>query len=241
MLVYFYGKRENLRLMDNTFGLFKQQTENVVTEYDLAEKSTIGRTYLLELKPDANITNLRLHFTVLPRHLIVSRIGSILRKRSDYLLLEGDPNDKVVKRYQLEILPRREEKRIEALADMLGRMNIIEIGSRKFEQDFIIWVNDQEFFKSIFKKHDQIVKNIYFHKNQIVRISFYPLESPSIRLVIELTEGIRPKLLLDILNELTAAIITTGKKGYFAKTGLRIVKDTTLEADKEKVDDRYKI
>ncbi len=242
MTVYFFGKKENLRLMDDTFELFKQQSGDKATKFDLVEKSTMGRTYLIELQPESNLSNLRLHLTLVYRHLILSRIGAVLRKTKDYLLLEADPNDKIVKRYQLEILPRREDKRIKALTDMLGKLEKIDIGSRKFEEVLNIWVNDPEFFKTIFTRETQITKKLFAQRNQIVRVSFYPLSSPSIRLVTELNEGIRPKLLLEILSDLTAAIISLGTKGFYSKQkSVGIVKDKTIEKDERKIDERYKI
>lgn len=242
MTVYFFGKKENLRLMDDAYELFKQQYKGKATKFDLVEKSSMGRTYLIELQPESNLSNLRLHLTLVYRHLILSRIGAILRKTKDYLLLEADPNDKIVKRYQLEILPRREAKRIKALTDMLGQLEKIDIGSRKFEEVLSIWVNDPEFFKTIFTRETHIAKKIFAQRNQIVRISFYPLSSPSIRLVTELNEGVRPKLLLEILSDLTASILSLGEKGFYSKQkALRIVKDTTIEEDERRKDERYRI
>lgn len=242
MTVYFFGKKENLRLMDNTFELFKQQSGDKVTKLNLVERSTMGRTYLIELKPESKLTNLRLHLTLVYRHLILSRIGAALRKKKDYLLLEADPNDKIVKRYQLEILPSREDKRIKALTDMLGQLEKIDIGSRKFEEVLNIWVNDPEFFKTIFSRETKIARKIFAQRDQIVRVSFYPLSSPSIRLVTELNEGVRPKLLLEILSDLTAAISSLGAKGFYSKQkSLGIVKDKTIEEDERKIDERYRI
>jgi len=244
--VYYFGKKKNLQLMDDTFRIFNERSGERLIKLDLAEYSTMGRTYLGELKPELSLENFRIHITLVQRHLILSRIASILRKRKDYILIEADPIDKIVHRYQLEILPRRDEKNIKALVDMLNRLEKINIKSAKFADIFSIWVNDPELFIAAFQKQPQIIKNIYTQRNNIIRVSIYPLESPSIRLAAELTEELKPSVLMDILFELTSGIITLGKKGYYAKqrtAGLGIIEDKTLEDDKKKREreKRYKI
>ncbi len=237
ILVYFLGKRKNLIIMNNTFKKTKQCSKDWITNFKLAEESTTGRTYLLEVKPNLSLKDFRVHFTMVNRHLILSKIASILRKRRDYILLEADPSDNVVKRYQLEVLPRREEKMIKALLDMLGELEPLELGSSKLEEMFIFRVNDSELFLTAFKKGKHIIRNLYSLRNQIIRLSYYPLESPSIRIVAVLSESLNLKPLMDLLFTLTANIADLGKKGYYSKqrtVGLRIHEDKTVEKDKRK-------
>ena len=227
--------------MNNTFKTTKQSSKDWITKFKLVEESTTGRTYLLNVKPNLSLKDFRVHFTMVNRHLILSKIASIIRKRRDYILLEADPSDKVVKRYQLEVLPRREEKSIKALLDMLGKLEPLELGSSKLEEIFIFRVNDSELFLTAFKKEKQIIKNLYSLRNHIIRLSYYPLESPSIRLVAELSESLNPRPLMDILFNLTANIADLGNKGYYAKQrtiGLRIYEDKTIEKDKQKLKSR---
>ena len=58
----------------------------------------------------------------------------------------------------------------------------------------------------------------------------------------ELNEGVKPKLLLEILSDLTASIMSLGAKGFYSKQkALGIVKDKTIEEDERKKDERYRI
>jgi hypothetical protein len=237
LLNYYFGKKKNIQLMDYYFELFKKASGTQFKEIKMAEESTIGRTYLLTVKSDKSLEDFRLHFTMVQRHLIISRLISKLRKRRDYGLLEAEPKDKVVKRYQLEILAKHDEKRIESLAEMLGKLETLNIGSNRFEEFFIIRVNDSDFFKAVFQKEQEIIKYIYAIRNSIVRISYYPLERPSIRLVTNMDNDINPKLLFNILFELTSTIVFLGKKSYYSKqrsVASRLVKDVTLEKDKHR-------
>ncbi|MFX1285988.1 MAG: hypothetical protein ACFFB5_20260 [Promethearchaeota archaeon] len=237
ILVYFLGKRKNLMIMNKAFKATKQSSKDWITNFELVEESTTGRTYLLEVKPDLSIKNFRVHFTMVNRHLILSKIASIIRKRRDYILLEADPSDKVVKRYQLEVLPRREEKSIKALLDMLGKLEPLELGSSRLEEKFIFRVNDSDLFLTAFKKGKNIIRNLYSMRDHLIRLSYYPLESPSIRIVAELTESLNPRPLMNILFNLTANIADLGKKNYYSKKrtiGLRIHEDKTVEKDKQK-------
>ncbi|UCG01173.1 MAG: hypothetical protein JSW11_16335 [Candidatus Heimdallarchaeota archaeon] len=236
LIVYYFGKKRNLWLMENTFSSISHGSGKRITELKLVEESTMGRTYLAEVKPDLSVTNFRIHFTMVHRHLILSKIASIIRKRRDYILLEADPSDKVVNRYQLEILPRREHNRIKKLVDMLGKLQTLEIRNPRFEESFIARVNDSDFFEAIFQKNKRLIQILFNQRNHIVRVSLYPLESPSIRVVAELNEQVNPKLLIDVIFFSAAAITSVAKKGFFAKqkAGLRVVPDKTLEKDKER-------
>ncbi|MHA2246720.1 MAG: hypothetical protein ACXADY_17385 [Candidatus Hodarchaeales archaeon] len=242
--VYYFGKKINLTLMDNAFDIISREKGELVVDYNLAERSTIGRTYLVELKPGLSLENLRIHFTMVPRHLIVSRIATFIRKRKDYILIEADPSDKIVHRYQIEILRMHDEKSIKALVDMLGLLEKINIGGPNFDRIFGIWVNNPEFFEAAFNKEQKIIKNIYGQRHHITRVSFYPLESPSIRLVAELSAGVHPTRLMDILSDLTTVVTSLAKKGYYAKQKQfsPVVKDRKLEEEKQKkLDKRYKV
>jgi len=243
MMTYFLGKRKNLQLMDYTYDLINKSSQQQLIKYELVEKSTMGRTYIAEVQPNLPLTNIRIHFALVHRHLILSKIASILRKRRDYILIEADPTDKIVHRYQFEIIPNHEKKSIKALYDMIKNLNTLEIPSSKYNETFITKVNDLEFFEKIFQENTQIIKKIYAQKNNITRISLYPLESPSIRLVAEIKEELKPRLLLDILFDLTNSISSLTKKGYFAKRKVipRIYRDTTLDKEKKRYEDRYKI
>jgi len=234
--VYYFGKKENLKLMDESFEILKHEMGDWIINSELAEMSTTGRTYLLKMKGDNIFTNFRVHFTMVHRHLILSRIGSILRKRRDYVLIEADPSVDLVKRYQLEILPKRETKRIKALSDVLLNLKSIELGHSNFDAIFLIRVNAPLLFPAILQYKKNIAKNLFAYRNMIVRISFYPLTSPSLRIVAELSDRLNFKHLLDILSDFTIGIISLGKKGQYAKerTSLRIVRDKDLEKDKEK-------
>lgn len=237
LFVFFYGKRENLLLMDNTFELLKDKNGDRVLNYELVERSTFGRTYLVDLTPELSLENFRVHFTLIKRHFVSNRVGSYIWKHKDYILIEADPKNKIVKRYQVEILPKNDAKRIKALTDMLSKLNKMEIGDY-----FSVWVNDQDFFKAVFQKNTQIIKKLYSQKEHIVRVSFYPLESPSIRIVGELSEGVRPIQLMDILFDMTNGIISLGHKGFYAKQkALRLIEDKTLEKERRFAEDRFKI
>jgi hypothetical protein len=244
--VYYFGKRKNLQLMDDAFKILSEKSGERLINLDLAEYSTMGRTYLVQLKPEQSLKNFRIHFALIQRHLILSRIASYFRKRKDYILIEADPTDKIVHRYQLEILPTRDQKNIKALADMLNRLEKMRIRSAKFSETFSIWANDPDFFLAAFQKQPQIIKNIYSQRNNINRVSIYPLESPSIRLVAEIAEELKPSILMDILFELTSIIMTLAKMGYYVKQrkpGIRIIEDKTIEEEKKKreKDRRYRI
>ncbi|MFX0013930.1 MAG: hypothetical protein ACFFB2_12905 [Promethearchaeota archaeon] len=243
IVTYYFGKKKNLQLMDSTYNSINKGTEQKITNFKLVERSTMGRTYFVETKPDLPLKDFRIHFALVHRHLLLSKIASMIRKRRDFILLEADPADKIVHRYQFEILPNREQKNIKALYDMLKHLHTLETQSSKFNETFIIKVNDFEFFKKILEEQSDIIKKIYAQKEQIIRISLYPLESPSIRLAAEINESLKPKLLFDILFELTSGITSLAKKGYFSKQKQipRVIKDTTIEKDKKKLDDRYKI
>lgn len=238
IIVYFVGKKKNLQLMDHAFKLVNHTGGDKIVNFDLVEESTIGRTYLGEVKPELSLTNFRVHFAMVQRHLLLSKIASILKKRCDYILLEAEPSDRVVKRYQLEILPKREEKRIKALVEMLGKLETMEIGNPKLEEIFIFRVNDAEFFHKAFHVGKRLIKNLYSQRNHLIRLSYYPLETPSIRLVAELNERFNPKILIEILFDLTTNITKLGNKGYYAKQRhLRVFKDKNVEKDKQR---RYK-
>jgi hypothetical protein len=238
LIFYVRGKRKNHEIMDKTFKLIEKSGKDRITKFERVEESTIGRTYLGEVKQGLSITDFRVHFTMVQRHLILSRIAAVIRNRCDYVLFEAEPSDKVVKRYQLEILPKREEKRIKALIEMLGQLKRIDIGSPQLEEIFIFRVNDEELFVKALRKEKGIIRNLYSQRNHIVRLSYYPLEKPSIRLVAELIDGINPKQLIDILFDLTMNISELGRKGYYAKQrgSLRVVKDENLEKDKHRRD-----
>ena len=241
LVVYILGKRRNIEIMDSSFKLIEKSGKDRITNFKMVEESTIGRTYLGEVKQGLSLKDFRVHFTMVQRHLILSKIAAIFRNRRDYVLLEAEPSDNVVKRYQLEILPKREEKRIKALVNMLGKLERVEVGSPHLEEIFIFRVNDEELFVKALREGKRIIKNLYAQKNHIVRLSYYPLEKPSIRLVAELMDGVNPKQLLDILFDLTMNITNLGKKGYYAKqrSNLRVIKDETLEKDKRRRDEYY--
>ncbi|WP_455143045.1 hypothetical protein [Candidatus Hodarchaeum mangrovi] len=240
LVVFYLGKRKNIQLMDNSINLLQRDKENNGWKFKLAEKTTSGRTYLVDLKKDLLLEDFRIHFTLIPRHLIISRIGSLIRKRRDYLLIEADPADKIVFRYQIEIMPYREEKRRKALFDMLGKLQKISIGNPQFEKSLGIWVNDPEFFSAVFQEKPQILRNLFSYRDIIVRFSLYPLEHPSIRLVAELSEGIEFTKLIETLFDLTAGIVNIGSKGFYAKKKdqLRIIRDKKLEEEKQRHGDR---
>ncbi len=239
-IVYLFGKKKNIQLMDTTIELFQKIEAPQSLKFNLVERSTNGRTYLVDLKEEHFLKNYRVHLTLIPRHLIISRIGAFIRKRKDYLLIEADPTDKIVNRYQIEIVPLREEKRIKNLVDMLGKLQKINMKSSQFGEILGFWVNDPEFFKAIFKNEPQILRNIFSQRYNIVRISYYPLDSPSIRLVAELSEMAEPEKLMAILFDLTKNIVTLASKGFYSKQKikLRIIKDKTIEEEKQKGRDR---
>ena len=83
---------------------------------------------------------------------MISKLATLVRKKHDYVLLEANPQDKVVHRYQIEILRKNDKDRIKSLADMLYQLKHVSVGSTKFEDEFLIRVNDEEFFKAIFSK-----------------------------------------------------------------------------------------
>ncbi|MFW9778457.1 MAG: hypothetical protein ACFFE8_06335 [Candidatus Heimdallarchaeota archaeon] len=233
LLIYVLGKRKNLRIMDISIGQIEQKSKNWVTEFQLDEFSTIGRTYRTELQPNLAVKNLRIHFTMVQRHLLMSKIGSLLRRRKDYLLVEADPQDKIVHRYQIEILNRNDEGRIKALVDMLGML--VDISSRNptIDENFIIRVNDREFFQTIFESNPNLLKIIYSIRENLVRVSLYPLATPSIRIVTELNERTQPSLSLRLLLELVTEITRLGKKGFYMKQQVpRVTKDPTIKEEK---------
>ena len=237
LFIYFIGKKRNIDLMDSTFNKFNEANEEKITNLKLMEANTTGRTYLGEVEENFPLNNFRLHFTLVPRHLIISKLASLVRKKLDYVVLEADPIDKVVNRYQIEILNKQEKKTIKSLSDMLYKLDHLSIGNVKFDETFIIGVNDLEFFQAVYQKAPQVVKNLYSIRNNLIRLSFYPLVHPSLRLVSILDDKFNPKISLDILNELTSTIASLAQKGYFAKTrsiNLRVAKDLTLEKNKPK-------
>ena len=94
-----------------------------------------------------------------------------------------------------------------------------------------------EFFQAVFKKSPQLVKYLYSLRSCLVRLSYYPLTQPSIRIVSKLDDTFNPKIHIATLIELTATITALGQKGYYAKkksADIRIAKDKSLEKDKRK-------
>ncbi|MFX0171777.1 MAG: hypothetical protein ACFE9L_07655 [Candidatus Hodarchaeota archaeon] len=236
LLVYYFGKKTNLTLMDESIKHFERESSDWVTKIDLVEKSTVGRTYLVEVEDDYFLSNFRLHFTMVHRHLILSRIGSILRNRRDYVLLEADPKIEFVKRYQLEILQQKDTKRIKALSGMLLNLHTLELKNPSFDKHYKTWANAPRLFFGLLKEKKNIVKNLYTYRDYIVRVSIYPLSSPSIRLVAELNSKLNFKHLSQIISDITTGIITLGKKGIYAKEreSLRVSRDKDVEKDKGK-------
>jgi hypothetical protein len=223
--------------MDSSYKKFLNSHGGKISEVKLVEANTTGRTYLGNAEEGFSITNFRLHFALYQRHLILSRLTTLIRKRDNYALFEADPTNKVVKRYQIEMLNKNEKKRIESLTDMLYKLHHLPIGSAQFEEEFLIRVNDAEFFQAVFKKSPQLVKYLYSLRSSLIRLSYYPLTQPSIRIVSKLDDAFNPKLHMAILIELTATIASLGQKGYYAKkksADLRIAKDISLEKDKRK-------
>ncbi|MFW9997173.1 MAG: hypothetical protein ACFFD4_34335, partial [Candidatus Odinarchaeota archaeon] len=241
--VYHFGKKKNLELMNTSFELISRDAGDWLTNIKLVEEATIGRTYLAEVKSELPFVNLRIHFTLVQRHLILSKLASLLKKRRDYVLFEADPSDDIVKRYQLEILSKNDQKRIKALKDMLWQMQMLTTENKRLDDAYLIRVNDLEFFRAVFQKRQQIVRNLFAQRNNIIRISLYPLESPSIRIVAELNETVKPKLLFEIMKDFTSEIAKLASKGYYAKqrtTGIRLYRDETVEKEKERVRKKYK-
>lgn len=230
LLIYVHGKRKNNRIMDYSIENLEKRASNWDINFQLDESSTFGRTYRAELQPNLAVENLRIHFTMVQRHLIMSKLGSLLRKRKDFLLVESDPRDKIVHRYQLEILARNDEKRIKALVDMLGMLEDISSRNPTLDAEFIIRVNDREFFETIFEKSPNLLKIIYSIRDALVRVSLYPLATPSIRIVAELNENTKPSLILRLLLELVAEITKLAKKGFYTKQQVApVTKDPTLK------------
>ena len=244
LLVYRFGKKKNLMIMDSTIELFQKEKGDNIAEFKLAETATDGRTYLVELKEGLSLQNIRIHFTMIPRHLVISYVGALIRKRKDYLLIEANPTNNVVYRYQIEIIPLREEKRIKNLVDMLGQLEKITLTSSKYEEKWGVWVNDPDFFRSVFQNKPEIVKNLFSQRTHVVRVSYYPLDSPSIRLVSENIEFVNSVKVMDILFDLTSTIETLGTKKYYTKQkeALRTFQDDKAEEEKAKQKDkRFKI
>jgi hypothetical protein len=240
LLIYFFGKKKNIKLMDDTTRSLEEENGKQALKLKLVEESTVGRTFLVKVKEGLPFTNFRIHFTLINRHLILSLIASILRRRRDHILLEANPKDKIVNRFQLEILPLKEQKGIKTLSDMLLDLEPVEIKTFNLNDIYIIRTNDSELIRIIFQTNRDIAKRLYLMRNHIIRVSFYPLENPSLRLVAKLNEQLITKPLIDIILNLTTGITTIAKKGYLTKdrkAGLRIYRDKTVEKDKEK---RYK-
>jgi hypothetical protein len=218
--------------MDSSFNKFKNISTGRIKNLELVEADTIGRTYLGEVEEGGSLMNFRMHFTLVHRHLIISRVASLVKKKFDYVLFEADPIDKVVKRYQIEIMNKDDKKRIESLADMLYQLEHLPLGSMKFEEEFIIRVNDLEFFQAVFKKDPQIIKYLYSIRHSLIRLSYYPLAQPSIRMVALLKENTNPKFFLEILFKLTDAMAIIGEKSFYSKkptSESQVVKDISLE------------
>ncbi|MFX0183240.1 MAG: hypothetical protein ACFE95_09200 [Candidatus Hodarchaeota archaeon] len=236
LFVYYMGKKTNLKLMDESIEHFKQETSDWILKVDLVETSTVGRTYLVKVEDSSNLSNFRLHFTMVHRHLILSKIGSILKNRRDYVLLEADPKVEFIKRYQLEILQQKDTKRIEALSSMLLNLHSLELNNPNFDRHYKTWVNAPKLFLGLLKEKKKIVRNLYTHRDYIVRVSIYPLSSPSIRVVAELNDRINFKHLSEILFDLTTGIMILGKKGIYAKErgSIRVSRDKDVEKDKAK-------
>jgi hypothetical protein len=237
LVVYYIGKKTNINLMDSSFNKFKNISKGKIKNLELVESDTIGRTYLGEVEEGSSLINFRLHFTMIHRHLIISRVASLVKKKFDYVLFEADPADKVVKRYQIEVLNKDDKKRIESLADMLYKLEHLPLGSRKFEEEFIIRVNDLEFFQAAFKKDPQIIKYLYSVRHSLIRLSYYPLAQPSIRMVALLKEDLNPKFFLEILFNLTEAMSYLGQKSFYSKKPVgdsQVIKDISLEKGKRK-------
>jgi hypothetical protein len=223
--------------MDSSFAKFEKASKGKLAAIKLVETSTIGRTYLAEVDENSPLEDVRLHFTLVHRHLVISKLATLVRKKQDYVLFEANPQDMIVKRYQLEILDKGDKDRIKTLADMLYELEHVSVGSARFEENFLVRVNDEEFFKAIFAKSPQIIKYIYGMRDSFHRLSYYPLASPSIRFVAELKKDFNPNLILNSIIELTSAITKLGNRGHYAKkrsAETKITKDPSLERDERK-------
>lgn len=221
--------------MDLAFARFEKASKGKLISTKLVEASTVGRTYLAEVDEKSPLEDVRLHFTLVQRHLVISKLATLVRKKHDYVLFEANPQDKIVHRYQIEILRKNDKDRIKSLADMLYQLKHVSVGSAKFEDEFLIRVNDEEFFKAIFSKSPQVVKYLYGMRRSLLRLSYYPLSVPSIRFVAELEESFNPSLILNTIIDLTSAIADLGNKGHYAKkrsSETKIRKDPSLEKDK---------
>ncbi|MFW9855327.1 MAG: hypothetical protein ACFFFG_09700 [Candidatus Thorarchaeota archaeon] len=232
IMIYVFGKRKNNKIMDSSFEDIKQSSSAWIDTFILDETSTIGRSYRTEFKQDLAIQNLRLHYTMVPRHLIVSKLGALVRKRKDYVLIEADPRDKIVHRYQLEILARSDEKGIKSLMDMLGRMEVMDFRNKDLDAQFLLRVNDLEFFQALFEGAPNILKIVFSARKHLVRVSLYPLATPSIRVVAKLDEDTKSPLLLRLVLEMTTNLAKLGNKGFYAKQRVgRVVKDPSIKDD----------
>ncbi|MHA2294524.1 MAG: hypothetical protein ACXAEU_09155 [Candidatus Hodarchaeales archaeon] len=234
LVVYYYGKKKNNQMMDSSYELVSKGTKEWLTKLKLVEEATIGRTYLAESNSGLPFSDIRFHFTLVKRHLIISSLASKLRNRRDYFLIEVEPLDKIVKRYQLEVLAKSDNKRIKAMSDLLNKLKMLEFGNRKLDNTFLVKVNDLELFKTIFTKKKQIISNLYAQRNIFVRFSLYPLQTPSLRIVVELNERIKPRQMMHMLIEFTNEITEIAKKGYMKqKTTSKVYRDESLEKSKE--------
>ncbi|MFX0124928.1 MAG: hypothetical protein ACFFAE_14955, partial [Candidatus Hodarchaeota archaeon] len=182
LIVYLFGKKRNNLLMDNMVDEFNRNCQDRISTIKLVEASSMGRTYEATLKEGLSLTNFRMHFTMVHRHLIISKIASYFSHRKDFFLIEGDPTSKIVKPYQLEVFPRSDKKGIKALSDMLFNLDPLTVGRFNLDKIFIFRVNDIELFQRAFQSERKIAATMYSIKDNIVRFSYYPPESPSIRL-----------------------------------------------------------
>lgn len=237
LLTYFFGGKKNIQLMETSYESLKQGSKKWISEFTLDKEGSSGRTYLIETKTGSPIEDVRVHFLLVPRHLMVSRVAARLKKRRDFVFIAADPSNEVLKRYQMEIFPKKNQKGIKKLIDILDKLDTYETGNKIMDETLLIKINDKEIINVIFQQDKNIFRSLYTLRDNIERISFYPFESPSIRFIVLLNDRLQQKLFINFVFNFTAIMTTLAKKEYFSKprkTSLGLYRDKTDAKDKDK-------
>jgi hypothetical protein len=241
IVVYFVGSKKNIRMLENSYVSLKEGSKDWASEFSFDKEGPSGRTLVIETKSKSPLKFVRAHILLIPRHLMVSLVAAKLKKRRDRLFIAADPTDETLKRYQIEILPIKEKKRIEELTEMLKKLDMYKTGNKTLDETLIIKANSVRLLSDLFQQEKELLRNLYRLRDNIERISFYPFETPSLRFIAFIDDRLQQRLFINFVFNFTEFITTIATKNHFIKqrkASLRLYRDDTLDKDKSK---RYRI
>ncbi|MHA1947162.1 MAG: hypothetical protein ACXAC6_12085 [Candidatus Hodarchaeales archaeon] len=241
LVIYFVGSKKNIQMMENSHESLMEGSKNWVSNLGSDKEGPSGGTFILETKNNSPIEHVKAHILLIPRHLMVSLVAAKLKKRRDRLFIAADPNHETLKRYQIEIMPINNQKRIKELFEMLEKLDTFKTGNKTLDETLLIKANNIKLVYEIFQQEKKLFRSLYTLRDNIERISFYPFEAPSIRFVALINDRLQQKLFIDFVFNFTEVMTNIAQKDHFIKQrkeSLRLYRDPTLDKDKDK---RYRI